>query len=108
LYSFSSNLSVSQSSFDHPCNLAPDGVDSGLLVPIDSNTRATWSFKLVDDKTPLFFFCAQVVPDHHCHEGMVFAINDNEEQPFGSFQVNQFFENKNESLLMILILKGFR
>ncbi|XP_006457860.1 hypothetical protein AGABI2DRAFT_63506 [Agaricus bisporus var. bisporus H97] len=84
---FSSNLSVSQSTFESPCTIAPGGVDSGLLVPLDPNTHPIWSFTIVDDSVPLFFFCAQIAPEHHCQTGMVFVINDNPQQSFNAFQV---------------------
>jgi hypothetical protein len=85
------NLSVTQSTFNDPCIPAPGGVDSGLLVPLDANTHSTWSFTVLNVDVPLWFFCSQTTPEHHCVEGMVFAINDNEEQSFGSFQVKHFF-----------------
>jgi len=67
--------SVTQSSFDSPCNLlnenggGPLGFDSGL------QQDAQFSLVITNASQPIWFFCKQFGPPSHCGSGMVGAIN---------------------------------
>ncbi|OBZ71305.1 hypothetical protein A0H81_08571 [Grifola frondosa] len=81
-----SNHSVSQSSFDRPCEQLVDGFDSGYIV-VTSNTTSdfpTWELTITDSE-PIWFYCAQEGPPVHCISGMVGSINPGSGQ-FDSFQ----------------------
>lgn len=81
------NHSVTQSTFPKPCELAPNGVDSGFqLTKPNATDFAAWSFQ-INSTDPLWFFCAQVVNGTaHCAKGMVFALNPTAEKSFDSFK----------------------
>jgi len=84
----SQNHSVTQSTFAEPCihMVTPSvGVDSGFqAVPDGANVFPEYSFTILDDQTPFWFFCAQV--PNHCQEGMVFAINPTPDKNFTAFK----------------------
>ncbi|CAZ86181.1 unnamed protein product [Tuber melanosporum] len=66
------NHTVTQSTFDNPCVLNPNGVRSGFRPnPQNIPGKETFNVTVSDDK-PKWFYCAQGT---HCKAGMVFAIN---------------------------------
>ncbi|KIM35948.1 hypothetical protein M413DRAFT_323770 [Hebeloma cylindrosporum] len=72
------NHSVTQSTFDDPCDLAPGGFDSGwVFIPPTPVLSATpeWNVTITDDREPIWFFCKQMRAPAHCISGMVGAIN---------------------------------
>jgi len=89
------NHSVVQSAFADPCRplnannaSAAPGFNSGFH-PVAANETdfPTWNLT-VNDTTPTWAYCAQIVPSSHCGAGMVFAINavDNSTRNFTAFQ----------------------
>lgn len=82
----SKNHTVTQSTFDKPCEPKAEGVDSGhQLVPAGTTVFPAWSITVQNDTAPLWFFCNQ---PPHCSRGMVFAINPNAEKTFAKFNAN--------------------
>jgi plastocyanin len=87
------NHTVTQSSFADPCrklsvNGTAAGFDSGFQAVSDNSTVfPTWSF-VVNDTTPIWAYCRQLLPKSHCGAGMVFAVNsvDNSPRNFTAFQ----------------------
>ncbi|KAF0330075.1 hypothetical protein GQ607_002842 [Colletotrichum asianum] len=67
------NHSVTQSSFDKPCEPSANGFSSGLIPTALSPSGVTFSI-LVNDSKPIWFYCAQITGTH-CQKGMVEAIN---------------------------------
>ncbi|KAG9081191.1 hypothetical protein FRC06_005739 [Ceratobasidium sp. 370] len=73
------NHTVTESSFDHPCNRLTDPHGNPLgfrtgFVPVPATQTyhfPTRKFK-VTDKKPHWFYCGQT---GHCPAGMVFAVN---------------------------------
>ncbi|KAF8870462.1 hypothetical protein BD779DRAFT_744091 [Infundibulicybe gibba] len=60
------NHSVTQSSFDHPCQPLAGGVSSPFFNVQTTDTMAPeWGFT-VDDTSPKWFYCAQTIPASHC------------------------------------------
>ncbi|GJE99429.1 hypothetical protein PsYK624_156910 [Phanerochaete sordida] len=72
------NHTVTQSTADSPCQPMSSGFDSGFLF-IPANTTSgfpEWNLTITDDTTPIYFYCAQLVPAPHCSTyGMVGSIN---------------------------------
>ncbi|CAE6373571.1 unnamed protein product [Rhizoctonia solani] len=66
------NHTVTESSFNQPCNRIDGGFRTGF-VPVSPDTKhfPTKVFK-VTDKKPHWFYCGQT---DHCPAGMVFAVN---------------------------------
>ncbi|KEP47425.1 putative plastocyanin-like domain protein [Rhizoctonia solani 123E] len=67
------NHTVTESSFNQPCNRIDGGFRTGF-VPVPPDTKAhfpTKVFKVTDNK-PHWFYCGQI---DHCPAGMVFAVN---------------------------------
>ncbi|CAE6479332.1 unnamed protein product [Rhizoctonia solani] len=79
------NHTVTESSFDDPCNAIDGGFLTGF-VPVPENQTSdfpTRNFKVIDDK-PHWFYCGQI---GHCPAGMVFAVNPPKEgNTFDKFQ----------------------
>ncbi|KAJ7343240.1 hypothetical protein DFH08DRAFT_937861 [Mycena albidolilacea] len=76
------NHSVTQSSFETPCQRLPNGYDSNFL-PGSGVTAPCPQWNLTINTTPLWFFCAQTMhysrPTNHCADNMmVFAVNVDE------------------------------
>ncbi|KAF9003001.1 hypothetical protein BDQ17DRAFT_1542083 [Cyathus striatus] len=74
------NHSVTQSTFDDPCDPMENGFDPGWVLIPDADslmnlTPPTFNITITDDTQPIWFFCKQLVPDPHCTSGMVGAIN---------------------------------
>ncbi|RXW25345.1 hypothetical protein EST38_g498 [Candolleomyces aberdarensis] len=82
----SKNHTVTQSTFDNPCAVKADGVDSGYqFIPQGTNVFPQWSITVNNDTAPLWFFCNQ---KPHCERGMVFAVNPTAEKTFEKFNAN--------------------
>ncbi|PWW75268.1 hypothetical protein C7212DRAFT_352434 [Tuber magnatum] len=83
------NHTVTQSSFDKPCNkLSPDAFDSNFM-PNPNDTMSpppTFQYK-VTAKEPTWWYCKQRT-GNHCGAGMVFAINPTLEKSFDIFKAN--------------------
>lgn len=70
------NHSVTQSSFDAPCDPLGNGFDSGNILISDSSSGfPTWNLTITNASQPIWFFCKQLVPQPHCNVGMVGSIN---------------------------------
>ncbi|KAF8876654.1 hypothetical protein BD779DRAFT_1804240 [Infundibulicybe gibba] len=70
------NHSVTQSTFEDPCDPAPGGFDSGwVLISAPVTPVPEWNLTITDDTKPIWFFCKQLIPAPHCTIGMVGAIN---------------------------------
>ncbi|PPR06177.1 hypothetical protein CVT24_000719 [Panaeolus cyanescens] len=86
------NHTVTQSTFQDPCNPTPGGFDSGwVFIPDASALTETPMFNLTitDDTKPIWFFCKQLAPSPHCPVGMVGAINPpTSGNTFEAFQKN--------------------
>ncbi|KAG9017175.1 hypothetical protein FRB90_001441 [Tulasnella sp. 427] len=66
------NHTVTQSSFEKPCEPLEGGFDSGFMpVAMDATEFPTFTIP-VKDKNPIWIHCEQV---NHCASGMVFAVN---------------------------------
>ncbi|KDN35339.1 hypothetical protein RSAG8_11673, partial [Rhizoctonia solani AG-8 WAC10335] len=67
------NHTVTESSFDGPCEAIDGGFRTGF-VPVSEEQKwdlPTRKFKVTDEK-PHWFYCGQI---GHCPAGMVFAVN---------------------------------
>ncbi|KAI0313347.1 Cupredoxin [Amylostereum chailletii] len=81
------NHTVTQSTFAAPCAAMAGGIDSGFQPVAANATQVPAMTITVNNTTPLWFFCAQLVPAAHCAgKGMVFSINATPEKSFGAFQ----------------------
>ncbi|KAF9039604.1 hypothetical protein BDZ89DRAFT_1035237 [Hymenopellis radicata] len=71
------NHSITQSTFDDPCDPMDGGFDSGWVnIPANGvGVTPVWNLTITDASTPLWFFCKQLIPSPHCIAGMVGAIN---------------------------------
>lgn len=66
------NHTVTQSSFNDPCNAIDGGFKSGVRMnPKDEVGKETFEFTVSDDK-PIWVYCGVAT---HCKQGMVFAVN---------------------------------
>ncbi|KAG0136745.1 hypothetical protein HOY82DRAFT_514165 [Tuber indicum] len=85
----SQNHTVTQSSFDKPCNkLSPDAFDSNFLPNANNTVSPAPTFKYtVTAKEPTWWYCKQR-NGNHCGRGMVFAINPTAEKSFDTFKAN--------------------
>ncbi|KAI0345196.1 hypothetical protein BDW22DRAFT_1326168 [Trametopsis cervina] len=74
-----SNHTATQSTFDNPCALAPNGFDSGFVPVSDAETGPFPAAQfIVEDTNPVWVYCRQA---NHCKQGMVFAINPGDKFP---------------------------
>jgi len=75
---FPKNHTVTQSSFADPCHpLNTNGVLNGFFsgfVPTASSPSGSTFTIIVNDTTPIWFYCAQTT-GNHCQSGMVGSIN---------------------------------
>lgn len=80
------NHSVTQSTFDKPCNRLATGEDSGLMPNLNNTVvpAPAWEY-IVKEKEPTWWYCKQRTGTH-CGKGMVFAINPNAEKTFNMFK----------------------
>ncbi|KAI0811207.1 hypothetical protein BC629DRAFT_1479616 [Irpex lacteus] len=78
------NHTATQSTFANPCQLAPNGFDSGF-IPVADNDPGPFPAAqfIVEDTNPVWVYCRQA---NHCQQGMVFAINPGDK--FAAFQAN--------------------
>ncbi|CUS14645.1 unnamed protein product [Tuber aestivum] len=85
----SQNHTVTQSSFDKPCNkLSPDAFDSNFMPNPNNTMNPAPTFKYtVTAKEPTWWYCKQRT-GNHCGMGMVFAINPTAEKSFEIFKAN--------------------
>ncbi|EMD34426.1 hypothetical protein CERSUDRAFT_117296 [Gelatoporia subvermispora B] len=76
------NHTVTQSTFQNPCQALDGGFDSGF-VPVADNDAGPFPAAqfTVADTNPVWVFCRQT---GHCEQGMVFAINPGDQ--FSAFQ----------------------
>ena len=91
------NHTITQSSFDSPCQRTVDGFDSGLSVPLcDVESPLTdkacsvpvpaenvagpfpGARFFIRDTQPIWVYCRQA---NHCQQGMVFAVNPGDQFP---------------------------
>lgn len=80
----SQNHTVTQSSFDLPCDPLAAGMDSGFM-PNPNNTVSPppqIAMQVMVD-TPLWFYCRQA---NHCGMGMTFSINPTKDKTQAAFQ----------------------
>ena len=80
----SKNHTVTQSSFDSPCQPLDGGIDSGF-EPIPDNSTETLNFTItINDTSAIFFYCRQT---GHCSgDGQVFAVNLPANETYEEFQ----------------------
>jgi plastocyanin len=72
---FPPNHTVTQSSFENPCQpLNSTSFFSGFMVTQDSPGPQTFTINITDTN-PIWFYCAQNIPGDHCALGMVGVIN---------------------------------
>ncbi|KAK3318844.1 hypothetical protein B0H66DRAFT_517229 [Apodospora peruviana] len=67
------NHTVTQSSFDKPCQPLDKGFSSGFIPTTVSPSGVLFDIVIENDK-PIWFYCGQVNGDH-CQKGMVGSIN---------------------------------
>lgn len=73
------NHTVTQSSFEAPCQALPNGFNSGFVpVAADKTTDFQTAELLVRDTNPIWAYCRQGT---HCTSGMVFAVNPGTQFP---------------------------
>jgi plastocyanin len=80
------NHTATQSSFKSPCSPLAGGFDSGFMPSTDAGPNfPTYSYTVTNASAPIWVYCKQ---GNHCAQGMVFAINTNENSPntFAAFQ----------------------
>lgn len=65
------NHTVTQSSFDEPCQPVDDGFSSGF-IPISVSPSGIQFEVTVEKEDPIWFYCGQ---GNHCQSGMVGAVN---------------------------------
>lgn len=75
------NHTVTQSSFEQPCQALDGGFKSGVRMnPTDITGLSTFQIDVKDDK-PIWVYCGVGT---HCQQGMVFAVNAGDK--LGAFQ----------------------
>ncbi|RKF81958.1 putative serine-threonine rich, partial [Golovinomyces cichoracearum] len=85
----SKNHTVTQSSFDKPCEPMDKGMDSGFMPnPDDIMAPAPQVAMQVTGMKALWFYCKQAT---HCGKGMTFSINPG---PMGSGKTHEDFKAK--------------
>lgn len=81
---FPSTHTVSESSFDRPCDALadPSGLATGLASKYsfatdksDGKQQPVFAFSVQDDEHPIWFYSGQDEPVNECAAGMVFAVN---------------------------------
>ncbi|KIM83598.1 hypothetical protein PILCRDRAFT_88015 [Piloderma croceum F 1598] len=62
------NHTVTQSSFDKPCQLLDGGFDSGFIYVPSNITYGfpEWNLTITDDTKPIWYYCKQLVHLPHC------------------------------------------
>ncbi|SPO03487.1 uncharacterized protein DNG_06170 [Cephalotrichum gorgonifer] len=83
---YSQNHTVTQSSFDLPCEPLAGGMDSGFMANPDNSISPPPQVAMqVMTAEPLWMYCAQ---GNHCGRGMAFSINPSAEKTHAQFQAN--------------------
>ncbi|KAJ7736421.1 hypothetical protein B0H16DRAFT_1763971 [Mycena metata] len=85
------NHSVTQSSFDAPCEPLAGGFDSGWIgIGAATTPLPQWNVTITNDAKPIWFYCKQLLPAPHCSAGMVGGINvpTSGANTFAAFQAN--------------------
>ncbi|KAF6763858.1 hypothetical protein DFP72DRAFT_745881, partial [Ephemerocybe angulata] len=81
---FPKNHTVTQSTFDKPCEPSANGASSGFTPVASADTPTLWKWTVVDTN-PAWFYCAQTAPANHCTSGMVFAVNPTADKTVAAF-----------------------
>ncbi|KAF2834201.1 hypothetical protein M501DRAFT_922606, partial [Patellaria atrata CBS 101060] len=69
------NHTLTQSSFEHPCNKT-GSIDTGFNQFNPQNISGRFLVDIIVNSTrPLWFYCAQTLKADHCSQGMVFSVN---------------------------------
>lgn len=72
---FPKNHSVVQADFNNPCNpAAEDPIFSGFIPTPSGKANTTFTIT-IEDETPIWLYCAALLPSPHCAAGMVAVIN---------------------------------
>ncbi|KAL5615119.1 hypothetical protein BROUX41_005178 [Berkeleyomyces rouxiae] len=80
----SQNHTVTQSTFDKPCEALSGGMDSGFMANANNSVVPPPAMAMqVLTSEPLWMYCAQ---GNHCGRGMVFSINPSAEKTHAQFQ----------------------
>ncbi|KAK3389806.1 hypothetical protein B0H63DRAFT_507302 [Podospora didyma] len=64
---------VTESTFDQPCQPKDQGFSSGFIPVASAPSNITFDIK-IPDKKPIWFYCGQTT-GNHCQSGMVGSIN---------------------------------
>lgn len=72
---FPKNHTITQSSFDKPCEPLKGGVSSGFNFATMNQTAPNVFTFVVENTEPFWFYCSQPVGDH-CKKGMSGVINE--------------------------------
>jgi len=74
------NHTVTQSTFDSPCQRSANGFDTGFIPVTADNTAGPFPSAqlLVKSGDPVWAYCRQA---GHCQQGMVFAVNPGDKFP---------------------------
>ncbi|KAF2751283.1 Cupredoxin [Sporormia fimetaria CBS 119925] len=90
------NHSVAQSTFDKPCQPAPNGFWSGYVPQSEAKASdTTFAIEVTNASAPIWFYCTQ---QQHCQNGMVGVINapaNNEERTLETFKEGAAEEEEN-------------
>jgi len=89
------NHTVTQSTFDNPCTLMANGIDSGYQA-VESGAASVpqYSFSVTNASAHLWFYCKQ---GRHCQAGMVFAVNPTADKTFDAFKAKATGANSSSS-----------
>ncbi|KAF7372674.1 hypothetical protein MVEN_00130700 [Mycena venus] len=72
------NHSITQSTFQSPCQPVEGGFDSGWVEILKNSTAGVfpeWNLTITNNAVPIWFYCKQLIPIAHCIAGMVGVIN---------------------------------
>lgn len=87
----SENHTVTQSSFNTPCEKLANGVDSGFMPnPGNSLNPPPMMMFQVNTTQPIWMYCRQ---KGHCGKGMVFSINPTAEKSQAAFKAAAIAQN---------------
>jgi hypothetical protein len=92
-FTFTSNFSATQSSFESPCSPQAGGLDTGFVFNEAGGSNGDLAIAQfnITDTAPVWVHCRQNAgtEDSHCGQGMVFAINPGPDGSNNSFAVFQ-------------------
>lgn len=88
------NHTVTQSTFDVPCQRSAGGFDSGFMPVSANNTSGPFPAAQLTVRTtdPVWIYCRQ---GNHCQQGMVFAVNPGDK--FDAYKANAMGNNTSVS-----------